>query len=103
MKEIKIDPTKYQRYHIVQTSGKFTHLNKINLLVGPNNSGKSRFLRTLFADDSLAFKLNKNDYDEVRSFLISSSNNIRQEFDKHGICCFIILRRGFRTKARFIF
>jgi hypothetical protein len=45
--EIILDNSKYDGYHIDASPGIFKGLNKINVFIGQNNTGKSRFLRRL--------------------------------------------------------
>ena len=40
-------------YQTVESRNWLTNLSKLNVFIGPNNSGKSRLLRALFADDDL--------------------------------------------------
>lgn len=47
------------------------NLNQLNILIGANNTGKSRFLRTLFTDQS--FKLEVSDFDSTGISKIFSS------------------------------
>ena len=58
-----------------------TGLSKINLFVGQNNSGKSRFLRKLLVDENFEFALKKNDYDEVFEFLQQKRKEIDALFE----------------------
>ena len=52
IKEIGFLP---ENYKFILSNGKssneITSLNKVNILVGPNNSGKSRFARRLLLDN----------------------------------------------------
>lgn len=53
----------------INSEGKaINNINKINIFIGPNNSGKSRFMRQLFASENLNYKyeiFNKIKFDEV--------------------------------------
>lgn len=58
-------------------------VSTINLFVGPNNSGKSRFMRTLFYNndfnctvDSLSFKVIRDRVLETKSIIISEARNL---------------------------
>lgn len=41
---------KDSNYNLVESDGYLPNLKKINIFVGANNSGKSRFLRQVFKD-----------------------------------------------------
>jgi len=59
-------------YQATQEDGKpnrVTNLSKLNVFIGPNNSGKSRFLRELFSDDELLFALATNNYELIENAL----------------------------------
>ena len=45
IKHLKI---KKQEYNFVKSEDKLENLSKINIFIGTNNSGKSRFMRSLF-------------------------------------------------------
>jgi AAA15 family ATPase/GTPase len=61
IKEIDLDK-RFERYNIKQngnnTSKTLPNLSKINIFVGANNSGKSRFLRQLAFTQKFKFRLN---------------------------------------------
>ncbi|WP_147313941.1 AAA family ATPase [Deminuibacter soli] len=50
-----IDNDLYNEYKYASNSGHLDNLARLNILVGENNSGKSRFLRKIFADEELKF------------------------------------------------
>jgi predicted ATP-dependent endonuclease of OLD family len=53
-----------------------TNLSKINLLVGANNSGKSRFMRTLFAQESIKYNLANIDIEAINHLILNLKSNI---------------------------
>lgn len=56
IKEIFLIEDQYINYKIHDfTEKKLSNLSKINIMVGTNNSGKSRMLRSLFKEDNLLF------------------------------------------------
>lgn len=56
IKEIVLNKEQYNNYKIHGTTEmKIDNLSKINILVGTNNSGKSRMLRSLFTEKDLLF------------------------------------------------
>lgn len=87
----------FEKYVLPNNSGTFiTGISKINFLVGPNNSGKSRFLRELFVSsckhynsESLYDKendievdiINKNDFIKSIRDLIDRLNNSLKDID----------------------
>ena len=56
----------------------FGKLSKSNIFIGENNSGKSRFLRSLFAKDFYGIDINnfKKFFSEIKSFVYQSYNII---------------------------
>ncbi len=49
MKEIIIQDTEHaEQFKVLRMPGYITNLNRINLFIGTNNSGKSRFIRSVF-------------------------------------------------------
>ena len=58
---IKIDEENFKAYSLVneqeeENKGYLDNLSKINIFIGENNSGKSRFLRTFFCDNDIVIK-----------------------------------------------
>lgn len=52
------------------------NLSKINIFIGANNSGKSRFLRTLFGKEDLAYKTGNVNLPEVNELIDSTLNTL---------------------------
>lgn len=86
IKEISLNASRYTNYKMYGEEEKvMSNLSKINILVGKNNSGKSRLLRLLLSEKELLFtpanfnlkKLSEL-FDEFRESLLSL-------FKKHGI------------------
>lgn len=57
------------------------NLSPINLFIGPNNSGKSRFLRHLFAQKGFDYTTNKCNMDTFISFLKSNEAEFNNLFN----------------------
>ena len=51
--EIQVPEELQNDFSAVQPFNRITELKRLNVLIGPNNSGKSRFLRRLFASKKL--------------------------------------------------
>ncbi len=61
---IKIDQEKIKQFKFDKTNGFLFEISQLNVFVGVNNSGKSRLLRVLSAqDDGVEFF--KNNIDEL--------------------------------------
>jgi len=83
IKEIKILSNNDVFSNYINESGGFKRLplKKVNIFVGENNSGKSRFLRELF----LTFRykeVNNTEYYDFINFPFISSETVQNEFDK---------------------
>jgi hypothetical protein len=83
-KEIKLLSERFSGYGL-RSPGLLDNLNHINILIGPNNSGKSRFLRRLFAEENLEFKLLNYDIDPIKKVIADGTQEIRTTFDKLSI------------------
>ncbi|MBA5629662.1 AAA family ATPase [Moheibacter lacus] len=57
------------------------NLSRINIFIGPNNSGKSRFLRDLFIFKDLEFKSNDDKLNKLNNSLLKFNNLI----DEYGV------------------
>jgi AAA15 family ATPase/GTPase len=69
LKEITIDKEKYFGYKFFNSDKSLTGLSKINIFIGQNNSGKSRFLRTFFSDETFEFILKKHDHAKLKELI----------------------------------
>jgi AAA15 family ATPase/GTPase len=69
--------------HYVYNDGKnyIDNLNRLNILIGPNNSGKSRFLRELFSDKNLKIENSELDFKKIRNELSLMLSEISAELD----------------------
>lgn len=68
----------YQDYDLEK--GELGSLNRINLLIGQNNSGKSRFIRNLFRDSKFEFDLKAIDKGAVNNQLRHLDTSIKKIF-----------------------
>lgn len=64
--EIFLPDTLQQQYQCANTSHILTGLNRVNIFVGPNNSGKSRLLRGLY-NEPFKYHLSDQDFRKWRS------------------------------------
>lgn len=79
LKKIFLYKENYKSYKTDDVSeNSLDKLNKINIFVGANNAGKSRFLRSLFTDKEFPYELNTIDLSKLREVLkeLLSSVNI---------------------------
>lgn len=52
---INLKDESFQHYNVGDEERDLKNLSKVNIFIGPNNSGKSRFLRGLFINDDIKF------------------------------------------------
>ncbi|MBS3913564.1 MAG: ATP-binding protein [Bacteroidetes bacterium] len=78
-------PDDFQNTYSTSNDFSLEPLNKINIFVGPNNSGKSRFLRSLFMNDNLKFQLAELDFSEINHDLTIIRNKISEIMTKNHI------------------
>ncbi len=71
---IGISSPEFSSYSLANTH-LLTGLSRINLFIGPNNSGKSRFLRAIFASKEIKFTCNGVDLVKINS----SIKNLKEE------------------------
>lgn len=82
---IKLEHEMFPLYSVANDSREIEALSKINIFIGPNNSGKSRFLRSLFIQPKIKFKVPGLDLkmvaDAVEKFLQRLKNNLGNNID----------------------
>lgn len=62
-----------------------SNLSKINIFIGPNNSGKSSFLRSIFSNQEIQFGLNTINLDQIFSQLQILNTEIENLKATNGI------------------
>ncbi len=67
------------------SSNEITNLSKINIFIGPNNSGKSRFLRGLFSNKNTKFKSNDINLTIINEAISELKNNIQKYYEAANI------------------
>lgn len=84
--ELKLNPETFDNYIIPDEEGVLKNFANINIFIGPNNSGKSRFLRKIFSSRTRQYcseNLNEAIEKSIDSF-ISEAKKIQDE-GFHGI------------------
>lgn len=86
LKRIFLDKEKYIGYQTDNTEdNSLDNLNIINIFIGANNTGKSRFLRTLFTDKGFSFELSAVDLSKLQTTLQEILSIINVHFYKNGV------------------
>ncbi len=67
LESILIDETIFEGYKTTNPENTLDNLSKINIFIGVNNSGKSRFLRTLFQSEKYLFSRPQSLYYEINN------------------------------------
>ncbi|OEC87659.1 MULTISPECIES: ATP-binding protein [Methanobacterium] len=83
IKEIKISDDSYSFISEGKEGDVLKNLSKINIFVGQNNSGKSRFLRSIVKNRDLKYLPNNNDYIEINEFIRRLNDAIQKFIYKH--------------------
>lgn len=79
-------PQKFEN-EIFDDDGKITilnNLNKVNIFLGSNNSGKSHFIRELLRREKLNYYYSDNKLNELRKFLIEKLGDLEFFLNSHG-------------------
>jgi AAA15 family ATPase/GTPase len=63
-------------YTTTETDNALANLSKINIFIGANNSGKSRLMRTLFANNEFQYKLEGCDLNDWNNMIHRFDNDI---------------------------
>lgn len=63
----------------------FDHVSNINILVGANNSGKSRFIRMLSSQKEYEIHFGELDLDEINQKLSSILDDLKGELEKYRL------------------
>ena len=81
IKEIKIPDESYSFKSEGGRNDVLQNLSKINIFVGENNSGKSRFLRLIFSNNNLEFKPFNKDFEKINENIEKLKKNIQEFFE----------------------
>jgi predicted ATP-dependent endonuclease of OLD family len=87
IQEIIFKQEDYKGFKIVESldNNRLSNINKINIFIGQNNSGKSRFLRTLFSDKNFDFNLFGKDLLSLKTFINDKSQQVESLFQQHNV------------------
>lgn len=78
-----LDEENFESFKVLDNNRELTKLSKINIFIGANNSGKSRFLRSVFSNSSMFYESQSLGLDEFNN-LISSFKDELKIFFTHG-------------------
>ena len=87
---IIFNSSKYEGYSVLHKTDEFksnelTTLSRLNIFIGENNSGKSRFLRTLFSDNNFELNIKNSDIVGIPKLISESYNLLYDKFAHFGI------------------
>lgn len=84
--KIYLDTDNYKRYKTGNDDGNsLSDLNRINIFIGANNSGKSRLIRTLFADRGFEIQLKGYDLIKLSDKLEKIHQDLKKTLDISGL------------------
>lgn len=81
IKSIKIKEELKNYRFLGKVSEVVSDISKINIFIGGNNSGKSRFLRSIFLDEELKFNIGTEMLESYRSFVTRLNKEIYEAFE----------------------
>lgn len=82
--DILINNDKYGNYKILKEEkgdNKISNLSQVNIFIGQNNSGKSRFLRGLFLDEEMKFLDDRVDIVSLNKFFNQLKIYLNKNYD----------------------
>lgn len=82
LKEISLKPDLYKDYETVGKANLLSGLNRVNIFIGPNNAGKSRFMRMLFTDEESGISFTDRNYAAVVEEIDKAIKDLREQFDR---------------------
>jgi AAA15 family ATPase/GTPase len=75
---ILLDESITSDYKTTETDNALANLSKINIFIGANNSGKSRLMRTLFANNEFQYKLEGSDLNDLNHLVRSLHDELAE-------------------------
>ena len=75
----------YLKDYSFENKKEISNLSKINIFIGPNNSGKSRFMRNLFSEDVFDFLVDDLELDSIINYWNAFREHIENLFKQTGI------------------
>lgn len=86
LKRIFLDDDRYKAWETENRIDKsLDNLSKINVFIGANNSGKSRFLRALFSDEKMKIELEDADFDRFHKRIETLVYDITKILDSNNL------------------
>ncbi|BAV07006.1 Predicted ATP-dependent endonuclease of the OLD family, contains P-loop ATPase and TOPRIM domains [Filimonas lacunae] len=82
--EITIPAEIRREYILREEDTSLKSISRVNIFIGPNNSGKSRLLRNLFIDD-FNYKTSEYDFDDFLTKIKSLYSEIDNFMEDHGL------------------
>ena len=80
-KSIHLNNEETKIYNVSNREKELTNLSKINIFIGPNNSGKSKFLRALFSNPKIEFKVEAIDLAIINNAITELSKGILEYYE----------------------
>jgi predicted ATP-dependent endonuclease of OLD family len=72
-------------YKVLEDDKEMKHLSKINIFIGPNNSGKSRFLRSLFSQEIFDYTSQEINLNEINNAINELHSKIETYYRQNNI------------------
>ena len=82
---IYLETNELESYSVKDDSDYLESINKINIFIGANNSGKSRFIRTLFSEENVKFIFDKFNIIKIDESIIEFKNQLADFFLRNSI------------------
>jgi hypothetical protein len=80
IRSITLNDTILNNYHLCDESKSINNLSRVNIFIGPNNSGKSRFIRELYKLEKMTFIPGDTDISFLSSAIKSFSDELNNAF-----------------------
>lgn len=81
LSKVYLKKEKYPRYFLGSDDNCMNNLGRINIFIGQNNCGKSRFLRSFFIDEDFEFDLKKADFNSIVNLINEKHSEVRNLLD----------------------
>jgi predicted ATP-dependent endonuclease of OLD family len=101
-KSIHLNSKEISNYQTSTGNKEIENLSKINIFIGPNNSGKSRFLRGLFSDPNPEFKIESIELKKLNSAIMELKNKLENYFKDIGVNPVGQVKIGFLKEIAFL-
>lgn len=84
IKKILLSQDRYKGYKFPNERQELDNISNVNIFIGQNNSGKSRFSRLLFSDSDFTFDLWRTDLAAIRSILNQTKDKLKAFLKRHS-------------------